>query len=125
MVKLRKGWGGMYLRTYLQKRPADPFQTKSFYMLENAKKPALLFFSRALRGYVLVLTHWPGPDTTVLPRLIIGLLVFCAPLYPGVPTTSRLCLLLKGEDPSYLCASSVRGVRHDRLLCVGDENYFK
>ena len=45
-------------------------------MLENAKKPALLFFSRALRGYVLVLTHWPGPDTTVLPRLIIGLLLF-------------------------------------------------
>ena len=48
---------------------------KSFCMLENAQKPALLFFSRALRGYVLVLTHWPGPDTTVLPRLITGLML--------------------------------------------------
>ena len=93
-------------------------------MLENAKKPALLFFSRALRGYVLVLTHWPGPDTTVLPRLIIGLLLFVRHLVQACALPIGFaCFFLKEKDPSYLCASSVRGVRHDRLLCVGDANY--
>ena len=72
---------------------------KSFYMLENAKKPALLFFSRALRGYVLVLTHWPGPDTTVLPRLIIGLLLFVRHLVQAWALPIGFACFFKEKDP--------------------------
>ena len=76
------------------------FRQKSFYMLENAKKPALLFFSRALRGYVLVLTHWPGPDTTVLPRLIIGLLFVVRHLVQACALPIGFaCFFFKEKDP--------------------------
>ena len=44
MVKLRKGWGEMYLRTYLQKRPADPFQTKVFICWKMPKNQRFFFF---------------------------------------------------------------------------------
>ena len=86
---------------------------QSFYMLENAKKPALLFFSRALRGYVLVLTHWPGPDTTDLPRLIIGLLLFVRHLVQAC----ALPIGFRSRTPSSILPSS----RMERQHAAGHE----